>query len=75
MTDTGCSCITGPPRYIDYITEKILEATTNPVKNIDWRYTFDCQDTSRLHSFDILFGGYWFQVNVEDYVIDVDGRG
>lgn len=31
MTDTGCSCIVGPPRYIDYITKKILDTTNNPV--------------------------------------------
>jgi len=28
-----------------------------------------------MPSFDLLFGGYWFKVNVEDYVLEVEAGG
>ena len=66
MTDTGTSCIAGPSRFTDYILETIYDTR----KYIFWQgdNSLDCSKKSELPSFDLLFGGYWFRVNVEDYV-------
>ena len=80
MTDTGSSCIIGPPRTIDYITRTIL-STSDSVKNgpdIEFSSkktkTFNCSDKSKMPSFDLLFGDYWFKVNPEDYLYHIPGK-
>ena len=37
-----------------------------------WDYLFDCDDATDLPSFELLYGGYWFEVTKEDYIIDLD---
>ena len=36
-----------------------------------WGYEFSCDDydASKLPSFEFLFGGYWFEILPEDYVV------
>jgi len=34
---------------------------------------FYCYDTPYLPTMDLLFGGYWLQVSVEDIVVNFDG--
>jgi len=46
----------------------ILNTSQTVKLDDEWDYIFDCADKSGMPSFDILFGGYWFKVNVEDYV-------
>ena len=39
-----------------------------------WGYIFNCPaDDSDLPSFEFLYGGYWFEVLPEDYLIDISG--
>ena len=50
----------------------ILNTSENVSSDGDGGYTFPCADKSAMPSFDLLFGGYWFTVNVEDYVTVVE---
>ena len=41
-----------------------------------WGYLFDClDDISDLPSFEMLYGGYWFEVLPEDYIVEVSNDG
>ena len=69
ITDTGSSCIIGPKAIIGYIEEKIRNTSNSMVSDPSWGYLFDCADKAAMPSFELLFGGYWFKVNPEDYVL------
>jgi len=69
ITDTGSSCIIGPKAIIGYIEEKIRNTSNSMVSDPNWGYLFDCADKAAMPSFELLFGGYWFKVNPEDYVL------
>ena len=72
ITDTGSSCIIGPSAEINSIQNRILKQIEASVStDASWDYTFPCSERTNLPSFELLYGGYWFQVNVEDYVIDL----
>jgi hypothetical protein len=34
-----------------------------------WGYLFDCEEVNRLPTIDLLFGGYWMEMQVDDYVL------
>ena len=72
LTDTGASCIIGPSDQLRPIMNTILN-TSNSVKidQIGWSFSFDCEDASDMPAFELLFGGYWFEVRPEDYVIEI----
>ena len=42
-----------------------MEADSN------WDYTFDCSESSKMPSFELLYGGYWFEVTPDDYIIEI----
>ena len=72
VTDTGTSCIIGPWAEVKQIEYHILSHLEGPVYDDDyWTYTFRCSDLKNLPSFEMLYGGYWFEVLPEDYVIDI----
>jgi len=75
ITDTGSSCIVGPSGEIDYIKNTILNViaeTTTVETHAGWDYLFECPSSlDGLPSFEMLYGGYWFEVLPEDYLIDV----
>jgi len=71
LTDTGSSCIIGPASEVNYFKNTILNMIPNVETHSSWSYQFDCSDSSAtaLPSFELLFGGYWFEVLPEDYII------
>ena len=36
---------------------------------------FSCDEIANIPSFDLLFGGYWFTVLAEDYIVPVNDHG
>ena len=56
---------------MDYIRNTILNLIPNVETHTSWDYQFDCADSTAtaLPSFELHFGGYWFEVLPEDYVI------
>ena len=34
----------------------------------DYKYVFDCNEIDNLPTIDVLFGDYWFEIAVRDYV-------
>ena len=49
----------------------ILNLSDTVQYDSSWDYLFDCDDASLMPSFELLYGGYWFEVLPEDYIIDV----
>lgn len=39
----------------------------------DWSYVFPCDDSTHLPSFELLWGGHWFEVTRDDYVVNIGG--
>ena len=39
-----------------------------------WGYLFYCSDIPELKTIDILWGGVWLEVLVDDYVVNFDGN-
>ena len=72
LTDTGSSCIIGPAAMVDYFKNTILNTIPKVETHSSWDYQFDCSDapTSSMPSFELLYGGYWFEVLPEDYIIE-----
>lgn len=36
-----------------------------------WSYMFPCDQAQRLPAIDILFGDYWLEIQVDDYVVEL----
>ena len=75
LTDTGTSCIIGPSTAIFSIRNQILNTVDNVESNESWSYTFPCSESSKMPSFELLYGGYWMEVFAEDYIIDISTDG
>jgi len=74
ITDTGSSCIVGPSGEVDYIRNTILTeiAKTKTVEaHNGWDALFECPDLAGMPKFELMYGGYWFEVLPEDYLVDV----
>ena len=73
ITDTGSSCIVGPAEEVDYIYNTIIAAvaeTTVVYEHDSWGHIFSCPAENTLPKFEFLFGGHWFEVLPEDYLVD-----
>ena len=71
LTDTGTSCIIGPSGPVGTIREWILSTSLTVEDNDQWGQLFDCTDVDNMPKFELLYGGYWFEVLPEDYVTQV----
>jgi len=75
LTDTGSSCIIGPPEA-GVILRNIISRFPKVYEDNGWGYIFDCPaDYSDYPSFELLYGGYWFEVKAEDYIIQLTEGG
>ena len=66
LTDTGSSCIIVPTDEYNVILGKLSALVP------DWngeQYVFSCEAKNTLPSFELLYGGYWFEVTPDDYLI------
>ena len=71
ILSTSDSVYDGPD--IDFFQKKSLKSGLGFSKKKT--QTFNCSDKSKMSSFDLLFGDYWFKVNPEDYMYDIWGDG
>lgn len=75
-TSTSEACLVLPYSFYDWAVPYFVE---NYLFNYDyyydfsWGYIFDCAAISDLPTIDLLFGGYWMEMLVDDYVINFDG--
>ena len=72
ITDTGSSCILGPPEPVATIRSWILGTASTVQEDDQWEQLFDCSEIANMPKFEILFGDYWFEVLPEDYVTDIE---
>lgn len=50
----------------------ILGLVTTTKSDASWGTVFPCTDQSKLPSFELLVGGYWFTIIVDDYSFPID---
>ena len=72
ITDTGSSCLVLPNNIYNFIIEWLLQYLSDPDYDSGWGYIFSCDTLSELPTIDLLYGGYWFEVLPEDYVVDFE---
>lgn len=72
ITDTGTSCIYVPTDIYKAMEEKILEDITSVDYDEEGYPYFDCKEWRNLPTLEVLFGGYWFDVSIEDYYLAHD---
>ena len=70
ITDTGSSCLSLPGDLYNFVIRKLVQYLSYTEYDQYWGYLFYCTDVTSLPSMDILFGDYWFEVLVDDYVIN-----
>lgn len=72
ILDTGSSCLVLSYYEYLYVMDRLLEKLT--YYEVDyyygWGYLFYCDDIERLPTMDLLIGGHWFEVSVDDYVVN-----
>ena len=51
----------------------ILNTSSKVEEHDTWDYSFSCDDSANMPSFELLYGGHWFTVKPEDYVIQLNG--
>ena len=73
ITDTGSSCLSLPESVYSFVVRKLVEYLSYTEYDTYWGYIFYCSEVPLLPTMDILFGDYWFEVLVDDYVIDFGG--
>jgi hypothetical protein len=70
-TTTSEACLVLPSNFYDWALPYLLDnyIFTYYYDNY-WGYYFDCSMIDSLPTIDLLFGGYWLEVLVDDYVIN-----
>ena len=74
-TDSGTSCIVGPSLYVKWIIEHLSGLLTSYTMHESWGHIFYCSEKYLMPSFYLMFGGHWFEVRPEDYVVKVTSTG
>lgn len=63
-----------PYELFYWMIEKLGDLLSNYEWDSDYRYVFNCNEIDNLPTIDVLFGDYWIEVLVSDY-IDNPGTG
>lgn len=75
FTDSGTSCLIAPAVEYNFIIEALLDvikSTSNLSFDDDWGWTFNCRGNwDNMPIIEVLFGGYWFEILPEDYIIEI----
>ena len=74
-TDSGTSCIVGPSLYVDWIIEHLSGLLSSYTMHPSWGHIFYCSEKYLMPSFYLMYGGHWFEVRPEDYVVRVTSTG
>ena len=72
-TDSGTSCVYVPKKYFTSILENIFSNTKYWWNQTDQSYRIDCKDTRKVLPIKLLFGGYWVEMEVKDFIIEYKG--
>ena len=73
ITDSGSSCVSLPTGVFDMVINQLSTYLTGKTHyDHYWGVTFDIKENlSNLPTIDFLYGGYWFQMTVENYTFDL----
>ena len=74
FTDSGTSCLIVPNQYFEWLYERLrydygMQYTSENMQQI-YLNACDSDTISSLPIIWLLFGGYWFQTDPEDYIIE-----
>jgi len=61
-----------PNELYTFVQEKLIETLSYAEwdNQYGWGYLFYCTEISSLKTFDVLYGGVWLEVLVDDYVFN-----
>lgn len=67
--------MTLPQNVYDYFFWKALGKLETIYRDNDYGlgWVFDCDEIDRLPVIDVLYGGVWLEIQVDDYVLNLDG--
>lgn len=72
IADTGTSCLTVPNELHDFMVETIILPKLSYYEwdnTYGWGYLYNCDEINLLPNIDLLYGGVWLEVLVDDYVV------
>lgn len=73
-TSTSESCLVLPYTFYEWAVPYLVENYLSYYEyDYSWGYIFDCSEIASIPTIDLLFGGYWMEMLVDDYVINLDG--
>jgi len=74
ITDTGSSCLSLPTDLYNFVISYLLNYLSYYEYDYyyGWGYLYYCSDISSLPAIDLLWGGYWLEIFVDDYIVNFD---
>lgn len=75
IADSGSSCLVLSDGVYEFVIEKLLDMLSyyEVDSTYGWGYLYYCSDVANLKTIDILWGGVWLEVSVDDYIVNFDG--
>jgi hypothetical protein len=75
IVDSGSSCIVLSYYVYNFVMDELLSMLSyyEVDSSYGWGYLWYCSDIPALKTIDILWGGVWLEVLVDDYVVNFDG--
>lgn len=72
ISDSGSSCLVLPNDLYTFVLDKLIPLLSYYEwdSTYGWGYLYYCSDISALKTIDILFGGVWLEVLVDDYIVN-----
>jgi hypothetical protein len=71
ILDSGAECMMLPPAIYNFTLTKLLSQLTFYRTSNNYGFIFFCRDVYLLSTIDILFGDYWLELPIGDYVFAI----
>ena len=73
MLDSRQECLSLPNGLYSTIIDNLKEHLSYTEEHPEWGELFHCEEIDKLPDIELLFGGYWLESKVDDYVYNFDG--
>lgn len=71
ITDTASSCISLPTYLYEFVILELFDYVGVTYTSNGWGYVFNCDEADLLPNIDLLYGGFWLEMLVDDYVVNL----
>jgi Eukaryotic aspartyl protease len=73
VIDTGSSCLVLSYYMYENFIAYLLTYLSSTTMDDNWGNLFNCSEIGNLPTIDLLLDGVWFEMIVDDYVVNFDG--